>query len=142
LPEERRIKRRKKSKYRRLSLFAFVAVRFWESSEVVHLKMGELYGLLGPNFRKALLDEVVVTRCVEEGLVSGQRFAVDANLIEADTNRQNSTAKKNGNQTRSNQKMHLVLFVNIWRHWDDEPLLQHPCLAGSFKSIVSHRIFQ
>lgn len=38
--------------------------------------------------------EIVVTRCIEEGLVSGQRFAVDASLIEADTNRQNSTAKE------------------------------------------------
>ena len=38
--------------------------------------------------------ETVVARCIEEGLVSGQRFAVDASLIEADTNRQNSTAKE------------------------------------------------
>lgn len=38
--------------------------------------------------------ENVVTRCIEEGLVSGQRFAVDASLIEADTNRQNSTSKE------------------------------------------------
>ncbi|MEP3130700.1 MAG: IS1182 family transposase, partial [Anderseniella sp.] len=37
--------------------------------------------------------ETVVARCIEEGLVSGQRFAVDASLIEADTNRQNSTSK-------------------------------------------------
>jgi transposase len=38
--------------------------------------------------------EMVVERCIEEGLVSGQRFAVDASLIEADTNRQNSTSKE------------------------------------------------
>ena len=38
--------------------------------------------------------ETVVARCIEEGLVSGQRLAVDASLIEADTNRQNSTAKE------------------------------------------------
>ena len=37
--------------------------------------------------------ETVVARCIAEGLVSGQRLAVDASLIEADTNRQNSTAK-------------------------------------------------
>ena len=37
--------------------------------------------------------ENVVARCIAEGLVSGQRFAVDASLIEADTNRQNSTSK-------------------------------------------------
>lgn len=38
--------------------------------------------------------EAVVARCIDEGLVSGQRFAVDASLIEADTNRQNSTSKE------------------------------------------------
>lgn len=38
--------------------------------------------------------ETVVARCIEEGLVSGQRLAVDASLIEADTNRQNSTPKE------------------------------------------------
>ena len=35
--------------------------------------------------------EQSVTQCIEEGLVSGQRFAVDASLIEADANRQNSS---------------------------------------------------
>lgn len=35
--------------------------------------------------------ESVVARCIEEGLVSGQRLAVDASLIEADSNRQNSS---------------------------------------------------
>ena len=38
--------------------------------------------------------ETVVARCITEGLVSGQRLAVDASLIEADTNRQNSTSKE------------------------------------------------
>ena len=38
--------------------------------------------------------ETVVARCVTEGLVSGQRLAVDASLIEADANRQNSTSKE------------------------------------------------
>jgi len=38
--------------------------------------------------------ETVVARCIEEGLVSGQRLAVDASLIEADANRQNSTSKE------------------------------------------------
>lgn len=37
--------------------------------------------------------ETVVARCIEEGLVSGQRLAVDASLIEADTNRQNSSSQ-------------------------------------------------
>jgi transposase len=38
--------------------------------------------------------ETVVARCITEGLVSGQRLAVDASLIEADTNRLNSTSKE------------------------------------------------
>lgn len=37
--------------------------------------------------------ETVVARCIAQGLVSGQRFAVDASLIEADTNRQNSSSQ-------------------------------------------------
>jgi hypothetical protein len=37
--------------------------------------------------------ETVVARCVEEGLVSGQHLAADASLIQADANRQNSTAQ-------------------------------------------------
>lgn len=37
------------------------------------------------------LFETVVARCIEEGLASGQRFAADASLIQADANRQNST---------------------------------------------------
>ncbi|OOY02639.1 IS1182 family transposase, partial [Thioclava sp. F28-4] len=40
------------------------------------------------------LFEMTVARCIEEGLVSGQRMAVDASLIEADANKQNSTAKE------------------------------------------------
>ncbi|SPJ24345.1 hypothetical protein PAA8504_02173 [Palleronia abyssalis] len=40
------------------------------------------------------LFETTVARCIEEGLVSGQRMAIDASLIEADANRQNSTPKE------------------------------------------------
>ncbi|WP_197431136.1 transposase, partial [Aliiruegeria sabulilitoris] len=39
------------------------------------------------------LFETLVARCIDEGLVSGQRLAVDASLIEADANKQNSTPK-------------------------------------------------
>lgn len=37
------------------------------------------------------LFEDVVARCISEGLASGQRFAADASIIQADANRQNST---------------------------------------------------
>ncbi len=40
-----------------------------------------------------------MARCIAEGLVSGQRFAADASLIEADANKQNSTAKEDWNPT-------------------------------------------
>ena len=39
-------------------------------------------------FRK--LFETVVQRCIAEGLVGGERFAVDASLIAADANKQRS----------------------------------------------------
>jgi len=41
------------------------------------------------------LFDTTVARCIAEGLVSGQRMAVDASLIEADANKQNSTPKEN-----------------------------------------------
>ena len=40
------------------------------------------------------LFETTVARCISEGIVSGQRFAADASLIEADANKQNSTPKE------------------------------------------------
>ncbi len=40
------------------------------------------------------LFEMTVARCIEEGLVSGERMAIDASLIEADANKQNSTPKE------------------------------------------------
>src|SRR6056297_1936045 len=46
------------------------------------------------------LFETTVARCIEEGLVSGQRMAVDASLIEADANKQNSTPKEDWDVSR------------------------------------------
>ena len=43
-------------------------------------------------FRKVF--EAVVARCIAEGVVGGEHFATDASLIEADANKQNSTAKE------------------------------------------------
>jgi transposase len=40
--------------------------------------------------------EVVLQRCVREGLVSGEAFAVDASLIRADANRQKGTEGEKG----------------------------------------------
>jgi hypothetical protein len=43
--------------------------------------------------------ETTVARCIEEGLVSGQRLAADASSIEADANKQNSTPKEDWDAT-------------------------------------------
>ncbi len=48
------------------------------------------------------LFETTVARCIEEGLVSGQRFAADASLIEADANKQNSTSKNDWDSSTIN----------------------------------------
>lgn len=40
------------------------------------------------------LFETTVARCIADGLVSGQRMAVDASLIEADANKQYSAPKE------------------------------------------------
>ncbi|WP_299844467.1 IS1182 family transposase [uncultured Jannaschia sp.] len=46
------------------------------------------------------LFETVVARCIAEGLVSGQRMAVDASLIEADANKQYSAPKEDWDPAR------------------------------------------
>ncbi len=46
------------------------------------------------------LFETTVARCIAEGMVSGQRMAVDASLIEADANRQYSAPKEEWNVER------------------------------------------
>lgn len=61
--------------------------------------------------------ETVVARCIAEGLVSGQRLAVDASLIEADTNRQNSTSKEEWQPDKIDQKVLHVPCASIWTHW-------------------------
>ncbi len=68
------------------------------------------------------LFETTVARCIAEGLVSGQRFAADASLIEADANKQNSTAKKIGIREPSILRMRRVRFGSIWRFWMTPPL--------------------
>lgn len=47
------------------------------------------------------LFETVVERCIAEGLVGGEGFAVDASLIEADANRQRSIPGSDWNKERS-----------------------------------------
>src|ERR1700750_1823220 len=42
------------------------------------------------------LFEATLRRCIDEGLVGGESFAVDASLIKADANRQNGVEGENG----------------------------------------------
>ncbi len=51
------------------------------------------------------LFETVVARCLSEGLVGGEGFAVDASLIAADANKQRSMS---GEQWRSEQDMDMA----------------------------------
>ena len=46
------------------------------------------------------LFEITVARCIADGLVSGQRMAIDVSLIEADANKQNSTPKEDWDTSR------------------------------------------
>lgn len=49
------------------------------------------------------LFETVVERCIAEGLVGGEGFAVDASLIEADANRQHSVPGADWNNERNHE---------------------------------------
>ena len=48
------------------------------------------------------LFEKTVAQCIADGLVSGQRLAADASLIEADANKQNSTPKADWDRSAIN----------------------------------------
>lgn len=48
------------------------------------------------------LFETTVARCIVDGLISGQRKAVDASLIEADANKHYSAPKEEWNPSRIN----------------------------------------
>ncbi len=60
----------------------------------------EFFGNFSGRFRQYCRLSGLFARCIEEGLVSGQRMAVDASLIEADANKQNSTPKDDWDAAR------------------------------------------
>jgi hypothetical protein len=45
--------------------------------------------------------ETVLRRCIREGLVGGEGFAIDASLIKADANRQNGIASEKGSPSQA-----------------------------------------
>jgi|TARA_B110000211_G_scaffold210657_1_gene248907 hypothetical protein len=55
------------------------------------------HGRFRENEQLCHLFETTVARCITEGLLSGQRIAIAASLIEADANKQNSTPKEDWN---------------------------------------------
>ena len=81
------------------------------------------------------LFETTVARCIADGLVSGQRFAADASLIEADANKQNSTPKADWDISAITPRMRRVQCVSTSMR-STPPLLALPRLL----SPSSHRI--
>jgi len=69
-------------------------------------------------FRKVFED--VVARCIREGVVGGARFATDASLIEADANKQNSTAKEDWDLDNINPETASRAVVEYFFALDDE----------------------
>ncbi len=61
--------------------------------------------------------EATVTRCMEEGLVGGQGFAVDASLIVADVQKQNSSKPEDWASREIDPMMRHERFANISTLW-------------------------
>ena len=60
-----------------------------------------------------------------DGLVSGQRFAADASLIEADANKQNSTPKEDWDHSAIDPHDAPRAVRNISTFWMTQHLAQH-----------------
>jgi hypothetical protein len=64
--------------------------------------------------------EDVVARCILEGVVGGENFATDASLIQADANKQNSTAKEDWDLASINPETASKAVVEYLFALDDE----------------------
>ncbi|SFP03522.1 Transposase [Cohaesibacter marisflavi] len=67
-----------------------------------------------------MVFEAVVARCIEEGVVGGEHFASDASLIEADANKQNSTAKEDWDPDKINPEIASRAVKDYLFSLDDE----------------------
>ena len=65
-------------------------------------------------FRKVF--EGVVERCMKEGLVGGEGFAIDASVIKADANRSRSTRRARGRRTCAIRGERPGPSASIWPH--------------------------
>jgi len=66
--------------------------------------------------------ETTVARCMQEGLVGGQGFAVDASVIVADVQKQNSSNPEDWAAREMIALMRHALCASISRHWTMKPL--------------------
>jgi transposase len=80
------------------------------------------------------LFETILRRCIDEGLVGGESFAVDASLIKADANRQKGIE----GEKRLPHKPQAAPSTSTWPFWTMRPLEPRP---RSFPSS-SHRLIQ
>ena len=84
--------------------------------------------------------ETVVARCITEGLVSGQRLAVDASLIAADTNRQNSSSQSEWEPDKIDPKDAPRAVREYLATLDDAALVQpHLYNRSSLHTQTRHR---
>ena len=73
------------------------------------------------------LFESILRRCIDQGLVGGESFAVDASLIKADANRQNGIEGEKGLP----HTLRAVQSTSIWPFWTMQHLEPR---ARSFRS--------
>jgi hypothetical protein len=80
--------------------------------------------------------ETVLQRCIAEGLVGGEAFAIDASLIKADANRQKGIEGEKG-------LPHARSIASIFiphASWGTAPTAQLRCSDGSFTSMASNHM--
>ena len=82
------------------------------------------------------LFEIILRRCINQGLVGGEGFAVDASLIRADANRQNGVEGEKGLPW----KLRAAPLMSIWLYWTMQHLEPRPRSfpSSSLRPIPRH----
>jgi transposase len=84
------------------------------------------------------LFETVLQRCIAEGLVGGEGFAVDASLIAADANKQRSLPRTDGSQ-KAPMGRQAAPLGNTSRSWTMQPSGRHQTLRRSSSHLLIRR---